>query len=480
MKFHIQSETKKADALFLLFQKGEKLSAKTKKALGAKVTKQVEARIKAKDFAGESNQVLTLFSDDKKFKRIILLGRGEKKETYPNKLKAMGGTMASLAKEAKAKSVSILVDDKDLDELAHGFILGSYEFTRYKKVDAKAPKLSEVNFISNSKLKTNDLTIYTNASELTRNLINQTAGDLNPKEFAAEAKKVANKYKMKVTILDKKKLKQLGCGGILGVGRGAEIPPYVTIIEYKHKSKSKAPNIAFIGKGVTFDSGGLNLKPTNYIETMKQDMAGAGTVLGVMQAIAAAKLKGHFIGMMICVENAVSDRSIHPGDVLKMYNGKTVEVNNTDAEGRLILADGLAYVEKKYKPKVMLDIATLTGSVSHALGVRITGVMGSDQKLIDKIIKTGVSVHERMWQLPLDADFVKACKGDFTDLKNSTEGIRAGSTMGGAFLKNFVEKTPWVHFDIGGTAWADKPTPLTKYGATTATLRTLFELAKNI
>ena len=476
MKFQIQAEIKKTDIVFLLFFKGEKLSPKAKKALGAKATKQVEARLKAKDFEGESKQVLTLFPEDKKFKKIILVGRGEKKETYPNKLKALGGTIASLT--AKAKSVSILVDEKDLDELAHGFILGAYEFTRYKKADKKAIKLSEVNFISNSKANLKDLSIYAKASELTRNLINQTAGDLNPKEFMAEVKKVAKKYKMEASVLDKKKLKQLGCGGILGVGRGAEIPPHVAILEYKHKSKSKNPDIAFIGKGVTFDSGGLNLKPTNYIETMKQDMAGAGTVLGLMQAIAAAKLKGHFIGMMICVENAVSDRAIHPGDVLKMYNGKTVEVNNTDAEGRLILADGLAYTEKKYKPKAMLDIATLTGAVSHALGHRITGIMGSEQKLIDKILKASKSANERMWQLPLDADFVKACKGDFTDLKNAPEGMKAGSTMGGAFLKNFVEKTPWVHFDIGGTAWADKPTPLTKYGATTATLRTLFELAK--
>jgi len=181
---------------------------------------------------------------------------------------------------------------------------------------------------------------------------------------------------------------------------------------------------------------------------------------------------------LVCAENALSDKSVHPGDILQMYNGKTVEVLNTDAEGRLILADGLAYAEKQFKPKMMVNIATLTGAVSVALGYKISGVMGNNKKTTAKILKTAESVDERMWELPLDADFVKATEGNISDLKNISDGMRAGSTMGGAFLSNFVEKTPWAHIDIGGTAWADKPTPTTKYGSTSAGLRTLIELAK--
>ncbi len=482
MKITLSPKTSKVDVLFLLLHKNEKLSTQTKKHLGTIAYKQIQTRLKAKDFEGDNSQTLTVFPEDKKFKRVILVGRGKKSETLPNALEGLGGTIASLTKSAKAKNASIIINEDEFSELAHGFLLGNYEFTRYKKPDKKATKLSQVTFITNDNKDTKsvltDLKVFAEASELTRDLINQTAGDLNPKEFATEAKKVGQKLKMKITILDHKKLKKLGCGGILGVGRGAEVPPCVIILEYKHKTQSKRPDIAFIGKGITFDSGGLNLKPTRHIETMKQDMAGAGTVLGTMQAIAQARLPGHFIGVMICAENAVSDRSTHPGDVLTAYNGKTIEVTNTDAEGRLVLADGLAYTEKTYKPKMMLNIATLTGAVSVALGYQITGIMGNNQKLLDKILKTSKSAKERMWQLPLDEDFIKATEGDFTDLKNISDGIRAGSSMGGAFLKNFVGKTPWAHFDIGGTAWADKPTPLTKYGATTAGLRTFYELAK--
>ena len=189
-------------------------------------------------------------------------------------------------------------------------------------------------------------------------------------------------------------------------------------------------------------------------------------------------MPGHFVAVLCCAENAVSDRATRPGDVLKMYNGKTVEVTNTDAEGRLVLADGLAYTEAKLKPKMMINIATLTGAVSVALGYHITGVMGNKQKLIDQILKLSKEANERSWQLPLSPDFISACKGDFTDLKNSVNGVRAGSTMGGAFLSNFVDKVDWAHFDIGGTAWADKPNSTTKYGATGAALRTFIKLAE--
>lgn len=484
MKITLHPSPTKTDVLIIPLYKGEKISSKVKKMLGSKATKMVELRMKAKDFEGEEKQTLTLFPESKETKRIVLVGRGNKKEQLPNATKVLGGTLAGIAKAAKAKDAAIVVDEKDLREVASGFVLGSYEFTKYKKSDKKSPKLAKVQFITESNKNTKsiikEIEVFKDSSAIVRDLVNQTASDLNPQGFVTEARKVAKKFKMKIQVMDEKKLKSLGCGGILGVGRGAEVQPRMIILEYKHKTSAKNPDIAFVGKGITFDSGGLNLKPTNYIETMKQDMAGAGTVLGTMHAIAQAKLPGYFVGVLVCAENAVSDRSTHPGDVLKMYNGKTVEVTNTDAEGRLVLADGLAYTEKTYKPKTMLNIATLTGAVSVALGYNITGVMGNNEKLITKIMKAAKDTEERMWELPLDEDFVKATKGTFTDLKNSTNGVRAGSSMGGAFLKNFVDKTQWAHFDIGGTAWAEKPTPNTAYGATAACLKTFFELAKRI
>lgn len=484
MKLAIAGTSQTTDVLFLTLFKEEKLNSKTKKLLGAEASKEVELRIKEKDFEGEDGQSVTLFMKKSPFKKLVLVGRGAKDEQMPKANETLGGKLAGLAKSTKATSVSIIANSKELKEIAEGFVLGSYEFTKYKKVDKKAPKLSKVFFLTEDKKETKAAVkaaeIFSRASALTRNLVNTTPNELNPKTFASEARKVATKQKMKITVFDEKKLTKLGCGGILGVGRGAEVQPRMIILEYKHKAKSKTPDLALIGKGITFDAGGLNLKPTGYIETMKQDMAGAGTVLGAMQAIAESKVEGYFLGVLMCAENAVSDKSIHPGDVLKMYNGKTVEVTNTDAEGRLVLADGLAYVEKKFKPKFMIDIATLTGAVSVALGHHMTGVMGNNEGMAEKIFALAADSNERLWPLPLEKDQEKATKGTFTDLKNHTDGVRAGSSMGAAFLSNFVEKTAWAHFDIGGTAWAEKPNPTTKYGSTASGLRTLLEVAKNI
>lgn len=477
MKFACSASPISADILFLLFKKDEKLSTAIKSALGAKATKQVEAHLKSKDFEGDEGQVLTLFPENSKWKRIVLLGRGEKE--VPQSLEFLGAKIPDIGKAAKAKSITVWIDEKDLAQLAYGLVAGAYEFKYYKTTDKKSVALETINFVSTNKELLRSLEIFEKTSTTVRDLTNTCAGDLNPTEIAEEAKKIAKKYKMKVTILDTKKLEQLGCGAIIGVGQGAKTGPCMVFLEYRHESKAKEPNVAFIGKGLIFDSGGLNLKPTGHIETMKQDMAGAATVLGTIEALAEAKVKGYFLAVLVCAENAISDKAIHPGDVIKSYNGKTIEVNNTDAEGRLVLADAMAYTEKNYKPKVMIDIATLTGAVTVALGYNITGVIANDEKLLDEVLKAGKKVYERLWPLPLDEDFVKLTKGDFCDLKNATDGVRAGTIMGAAFLKNFVDKTPWVHFDIGGTAWADKPTASTKYGSTAAGLRTLIEIGKH-
>lgn len=479
MKFVLAETCPKVDVLFLALFEKEKLSTQHKKALGKETTAALEARMKAKDFEGKQGQNLSFYPEKAPAKKVVILGRGDKEKALPQATEQLGGSMAGMSKGKK--HVAVWVEAKDLSELSFGFVLGSYEFSRYKKRDPKASQLEAVTFVSSinqsSKTHVEHLKRFMEASNLTRDLINTPAGDLNTQDLVNEAKAVAKKYKLKITVFDAKKLESMGCGGLIGVGKGAKVGPSMVILEYKHKSTSKVPDLALVGKGIVFDTGGLNLKPTGYMETMKQDMAGAATVLGALQIIADAKLPGYFIAVMCCAENAISDQATHPGDVLKAYNGKTIEVTNTDAEGRLVLADGLSYTEAKFKPKAMINIATLTGAVSVALGYHITGVMGNNQKLVDDVLKASLQSHERAWQLPLDDDFVKATEGSFTDLKNSTDGVRAGSSMGGAFLKNFVEKTPWVHFDIGGTAWAEKPSATTKYGSTAAALRTLYALA---
>lgn len=481
MKFSLAEKAPQADVLFVLIEKGGKLSSAAKSALG-NAAKDAETRLKEKDFEGEEGASLALYGDGKLFKRAYLVGTGEADKRLPNAMEELGGKIAGLAKSAKAKKVALLVDDADVAELAYGVSLGAYEFTRYKKAEKNAAELKQVVFACKASKSAKEAIETANvlaiASPLTRDLINIPAGDLNTKDMATQARALGKEYKMKVTVMEEAALKKAGCGALVGVGQGAKETAKLIFIEYKYKTKSKHPNIAFVGKGVVFDTGGLNLKPTGYMETMKQDMAGAGTVLGAMKAIAEAKLQGYFLGVLTCAENAVSELAQRPGDVVKAYNGMTIEITNTDAEGRLCLGDALAYTEKNYQPKRMVNIATLTGAVSVALGYHITGVMGNDQAFMDEVLDAGKSMKERLWQLPLDEDFVKACKGSFTDLKNSTDGVRAGSSMGGAFLKHFVKKTPWVHFDIGGTAWAEKPSGTTKYGSTGVAIRSFLELAR--
>lgn len=482
MKLSLAASIGKADLLFLLFYKGEKMSKETQKMLDKSAIKDIEARFAEKDFEGDEGHFLTLFANSGSVKKIVLVGRGEKGKLVPQATERLGGTLIAVAKRNKARNVAVQVNSEELSELAYGLVLGEYEFKTYKKADPKASAVENLTFISENnkanKELVNRVEVFMRASALTRSLINTSAGDLDTQDLVEEAQKVAKTSKLKITVLDDAKLKKLGCGCICGVGQGASTGPRMVFLEYRNKSTAKEPAIAFIGKGIVFDSGGMNLKPTGYIETMKEDMAGSATVLGALQAIAELKLPGYFLGVMAIAENAISDRALHPGDVVRAYNGKTVEVNNTDAEGRLVLADALSYTEKNYHPKRFVDIATLTGAVTVALGYHITGVMGNDEKWMDAVMDAGKKVHERYWPLPLDADFVKATKGDFTDLKNSTDGIRAGTIMGAAFLKEFVEKTPWVHLDTGGTAWAEKPTSNTHYGATGVCLRTFIELAQ--
>ena len=479
MKLALQEKAPKADVLFLSFYKNEKLNKEHEKWLGAD-QKMVEARFAAKDFEGEEGHSLTLFSNGGSYKRIVLIGRGEKGKGVPQAVEFLGGKIISLAKAAKAKSIAVVTSSEDLSALSAGTVLSHYEFTRYRKKDPKKTELETVTFVCSANkqnaaaLERN--TAFMNSSSYIRDLINTCAGDLNTEDLTQEAVRLAKKNKFKVTVFDDKKLKKMGCGGLYGVGKGAAVGPRLVILEYRYKSNAKEPSIAFVGKGIVYDTGGMNFKPTGHIEDMKLDMTGAATVMGTLKALSDLKVPGYFIGVLCIAENALSDHALHSGDAVTMYNGKTVEVTNTDAEGRMVLGDGLAYAEKNYKPKKMINIATLTGAVTVALGYVITGVMGNDEAFIQEVLDAGKEAHERQWPLPLDEDFVKACKGDFTDLKNSTDGIRAGTIMGAAFLKHFVEKTPWVHLDVAGSAWAERPTPTTSYGATAASLRTLIEL----
>ena len=290
--------------------------------------------------------------------------------------------------------------------------------------------------------------------------------------FCTLAEELAKKESaLKVKVYREKELEELGLGLLLAVGRGAEVPPRLIIIEYRGDPSSNDVT-ALVGKGMTYDTGGLNIKATGSMETMRSDMSGAAAVFGTMQAAAAMKLKKNLIGVVATAENSVDARSYKPGDIYKGYKGLTVEIANTDAEGRLILADALSFVEKNYEPTRIIDLATLTGAIVIALGNQAIGLFSNDDELAASLTRAGEHTYERLWRMPLFSEFKEQIKSQYADIKNSG-GREGGSITAALFLQKFVEKTPWAHLDIAGRAVTAKPEGYCPSWATGAGVRLL-------
>ncbi len=307
-------------------------------------------------------------------------------------------------------------------------------------------------------------TIISENVNLVRDLVNENAKDKNPLLFAKKAKEICVKAKIKFNVIDSKQLEKMNAGLILAVGRGAEEKPRIVVMQY---NGGKGKPIVLAGKGITFDSGGLNLKPTGYIESMKEDMAGAATVLGIIKTAKELKLKQNIIAVMALAENAVGSKAFKPGDIFKAFNGKTVQIGNTDAEGRLVLADAMAYAVKKFKPKLMIDYATLTGLALHVTAGYAACFLTNKDELYKKMFDSGNEVSERIWQLPLYKEFSEDMKGDISDLKNTSRNKYGGTSSASAFLKEFVGETDWIHLDIAPVAFnEDKETEYSPKGGT--------------
>jgi leucyl aminopeptidase len=312
------------------------------------------------------------------------------------------------------------------------------------------------------------------AVNFTRDLANEPGGYLTPTILAERAQKVAKKFGLSIDVLDQRQMEKLGMGSLLGVSRGSDEPPKLIVMKYEpRKAGRKKGLLALVGKGITFDSGGISLKPGENMELMKYDMTGAATVIGAMQAIAQLKPSIPVLGVAPCAENLPSGKATKPGDILKAMTGKTIEVINTDAEGRLVLADAIAYA-KKLGATQIIDMATLTGAVSVALGDVNTAILGTDQILIEQVIEAGREVGEKFWQLPLDDEYSNQIKSDIADIKN-IGGKKAGTITAAAFLKEFANDTSWAHLDIAGTAWGDTAQPYRSKGPTGVAVRTLIE-----
>jgi leucyl aminopeptidase len=318
--------------------------------------------------------------------------------------------------------------------------------------------------------------ILAESANFARSLVNHPANEMTPTILAEQARQMAKACQLKCEVLDRKAMEKLGMGLLLGVAQGSEQAPKFIVLEHR-SGKRKQDNIVFVGKGITFDSGGISIKSADGMERMKYDMSGGAAVIGALRAAALLKVPLNVVGLIPATENLLSGKATKPGDVHRAMNGKTAEIINTDAEGRLILGDALAYAAR-YKPSACVDLATLTGACVVALGHEAIGMMGNSQgeALMQRLQKAGMRTGERVWQLPLWDEYLEHVKSDVADVKNVGLGRAAGAIAGAAFLVKFVDGYPWVHLDIAGTAWADRDQPYKLKGGTGVGVRLLSQM----
>jgi len=360
----------------------------------------------------------------------------------------------------------------------HGLKLKSYEFNIYKSKIEKKIFLLDVIGNKNKTTIQNELRFKAieEGTFFARDLVSEPPNVLNPKEYTNRLLKL-RKLGIKVTVYNESQMKKLGMHSLLGVGRGSVNESFLVTLEWNGNKKDKKAPLSFVGKGVCFDTGGISLKPAKFMEEMKYDMAGSAVVAGLIQALATRKAKVNAVGVVGLVENMPGGNAQRPGDIVKAYNGKTIEVLNTDAEGRLVLADALSFTEAKFKPRFMIDLATLTGAIIMALGEEYAGLFSNNDDLSNKIFKVGEKVKEKVWRLPLNDNYDKLINSTIADMQNINYSGGAGSITAAQFLQRFVtSKTPWAHLDIAGMAFSKKAANLNPGGATGFGVRLLNQL----
>ncbi len=419
---------------------------------------------------------------------VAVVGLGKREDLDVDKIRRMTGQFCRALRKLNCRRVATIVHgsgvggiglEASAEAVTEGAVLGLYRFTKYKRPDYDdieemlivAEEREEVATIGSAVRKAKTVALATN---LSRDMVNEPANYMTPSRMAEIALELAGKYDLKFTVFDREDMEAMGMGALLGVARGSNQPPKLIALTYKGDEHSEQ-GLGFLGKGITFDSGGISIKPSEGMEDMKADMAGAAAVMTALAAIGQLKPKMNVTAIIPATENLPGGTALKPGDILKAMNGKTIEVISTDAEGRLILADALSYaVRQGLSP--LIDLATLTGACRVALGLLYSGVFGNDQKLIDKVLKAADRTGERMWQMPMPEEYKEQNKSDIADIKNT--GNRYGGAITAAlFLAEFVGDTPWVHLDIAGPRLSNKETGYTVKGATGFGVRTLVELA---
>lgn len=442
-------------------------------------------------FEAKKKQILTILAPEGlQYDQLILIGLGKGKELTDTCYEHIGGTLIGELNKLGVKQANILchsvagcklTDAQAATHLAIGIELKSYRFDKYKtkQKDADKPSLQSVAIAVDSARDAEEA--YDVQSKvlagvfLTRDLVNEPGNIIEPESYAKLIEKTLAPLGVKVEVLGEKELAKLGCNSLLSVGDGSVKESKMVVMQWLGGKKKEQP-IAFIGKGVTFDTGGISIKPSAGMEEMKMDMGGSGTVVGLMQALATRKAKANVIGVVGLVENMPDGNATRPGDIVKSMSGQTIEILNTDAEGRLVLADCLWYTQDKFKPQFMVDLATLTGAILVSLGETTGGLFSNDDKLSQRLLEASKTTDEKIWRMPMGPEYDSLINSPIADMQNISAGRWGGSITAAQFLKRFVNDVPWAHLDIAGVATASKEFDTCPKGATGFGVRLLNDM----
>jgi leucyl aminopeptidase len=462
------------------------------KATGGALTRAMQVS----SFKGKANQTLSILAPGSGggIERVLLVGLGKAADINEKTLRDAGGTIYATLATSGSKALSVLVDMEAAGaandgagaaaQVAYGARLRSYRFDKYRTTEKPEDKPGLKAFrvlcasASAARRAWAPLDKIADGVIMTRNLVSEPPNTLYPETLAKQARTLG-KLGVQVEVLGEAKMKSLGMGALLGVGQGSVRPSQLVVMRWNGAGKgSKDRPIAFVGKGVTFDTGGISLKPSANMDDMKYDMGGAGVVVGLMKALAGRKARVNAVGVIGAVENMPGGNAQRPGDIVTSMSGKTIEILNTDAEGRLVLADALHYTVDRFNPKFVIDLATLTGAIIVTLGGEHAGLFSNSDSLSERLLVAGTEVDEKLWRLPMGDAYDKMIDSPVADMKNIGGG-GAGSIVAAQFLHRFTGKTPWAHLDIAGVAWSKKDTPLMPKGGSGFGVRLLDRLVSN-
>ena len=452
----------------------------------------IRRMIGAKEISGKLNEVAVFHTLGRiKAERVAVVGLGKKEECTADRVRQAAGSAAKRAQQLKLTGFATIAHGgqaglspaEAAEATVEGTILATYRYLRYKtENDEKPTEIGELTIVEHDQAKvaqieegSREAQIIAEATNLARDLSNGPGNLVTPTYLAEQAQQMAKRYGLECEVLGPEQMRNLKMGALLGVAQGSVQPPRLIVLRY-HGAAQDAKTVAFVGKGITFDSGGISIKPGEHMEEMKHDMSGGAAVIGALQAIAALRLPVNVLGVIPATENLPSGAAYKPGDILTAMNGKTIEVISTDAEGRIILADALAYAVQQ-GADALIDLATLTGACVIALGQWATGAFANNDELMAALQEAGERSGERLWRLPAWEEYKEQIKSDVADVKN-TGGRPAGAITGALFLTRFIDDKPWVHLDIAGTADIDKDRPYVPKGATGVGVRLLTDFAK--